>query len=54
LLDREVEVLFDEYVQDGLPYQEALLLANLDICERYGLAFYAGKAFQKLEEVFRP
>jgi len=28
-LDRDVEVLFDEYVQDGLPYQEALLLANL-------------------------
>lgn len=54
LLDQEVEVLFDEYVQDGLPYQEALIFANLDACVHYGLAFYAGKAFQKLKEVFRP
>lgn len=36
------------------PPVEAAFLANLDMCVRYGLAFYYGEFFGELEEVYRP
>jgi hypothetical protein len=54
-LEAEFDVLFDEYViEDGMSDQEAALVTNLDLCKRYGLAFYLGKSDGKLEVVYKP
>lgn len=38
----------------GATAKEGLVLANLAICQTYGLALYVGYAPGPLEEVFRP
>ena len=55
VLEAEFDVLFDEYViEDAMSDQEAALVTNLDLCKRYGLAFYLGKSDGKLEVVYKP
>lgn len=54
-LEAEFDALFDEYViDDAMSDQEAALVTNLDLCKRYGLAFYLGKSDEKLEVVYKP
>ena len=54
-LEAEFDALFDEYViEDAMSDQEAALVTNLDLCKRYGLAFYLGKSDGKLEVVYKP
>ena len=54
-LEAEFDALFDEYViEDGMSDQEAALVTDLDLCKRYGLAFYLGKSDGKLEVVYKP
>jgi len=44
----------NQYEQFGFLREEALICTNLDLCEKYGLAFYRGKAKNKLEVVYKP
>lgn len=55
VLEAEFDALFDGYViEDRMSDQEAALVTNLDLCKRYGLAFYLGKSDGKLEVVYKP
>jgi len=54
-LNDEMAQLYESYLEHpGLSSAEALFLANLEMCARYGLAFYYGEVFGALEEVYRP
>lgn len=46
--------LMNQYEQSRLSREEALICTNLDLCEKYGLAFYRGKTKNKLEVVYKP
>lgn len=50
----EFDELMNQYEQSGFSREEALICTNLDISEKYGLAFYRGKAKNKLEVVYKP
>lgn len=53
-IDEELDALYRGYVKEGLFLDEAAFQANLDLCARYGLAFYWGEIFGELWEVYRP
>jgi len=54
-LSDEMDQLYENYLEDpDINSVEAAFLANLDMCVRYGLAFYYGDILSELEEVYRP
>jgi hypothetical protein len=53
-LRRELDKLFIGYLAEEMFPDEAAFEANLDMCARYGLAFYWGEVFGELQEVYRP
>ena len=53
-VDEELDALYRGYAEEGLFFDEAAFQANLDICAKYGLAFYWGEIFDELQEVFGP
>lgn len=54
-LSDEMDELYASYLEDpDISSMEAILMANLDMCVRYGLAFYYGEILGELEEVYRP
>ncbi len=53
-LVEELEAIYQTGVQDRMSRQEALLVANLDLCAKYGLAFYWGRVPGELKGVYRP
>jgi len=53
-LQREHDDLHYDYLGRVLSVQRAVHYTNVDLCEAYGLAFYVGVTFHKLEEVYRP
>jgi len=53
-LIQELDALFIEYLAEEMFPDEAAFEANLDMCARYGLAFYWGEVFGELREVYRP
>jgi len=50
----EFDELMNQYEQFGFSREEALICTNLDISEKYGIAFYRGKIKNKLEVVYKP
>ena len=51
---QEFEQVLAEYMDNpAVSFSEAVYLANIELCRRYGLAFYRGKG-ESLKEVFRP
>jgi hypothetical protein len=50
----ELEALYRAGIRDKMSRQEALLVANLNLCAKYGLAFYWSRAFDVLKGVYRP
>ena len=50
----QVNNLYNSLLNRRLSSPDALWIANLQICKIYGLAFYAGKAKEKLEVIFQP
>lgn len=52
-VDEELDALYRGYSKEGLFLDEAAFLANLEICARYGLAFYWGEISDELQEVYR-
>jgi len=54
-LSDEMDELYVSYLEDpDISSVEAVFMANLDMCVRYGLAFYYGEILGELEEVYRP
>lgn len=53
-LRKELDNLYMGYLAEGMFPNEAAFEANLDVCARYGLAFYWGRVFDELREVYRP
>jgi len=53
-LRKELDNLYLGYLAEGMFPDEAAFEANLDVCARYGLAFYWGEVFDELKEVYRP
>jgi len=51
---RQMLAVEQEAMSQGATAKQALALANLAICQTYGLALYVGYAPGPLEEVFRP
>jgi len=55
---QEVWQIFDrayqDGLQDGLSPAKAVFNANLELCARYRFAFYRGRAFGRLQEVYQP
>lgn len=53
-LIQELDALVVDCLAEGMFPDEAAFEANLDMCARYGLAFYWGEVFGELQEVYRP
>ncbi len=54
-LEREFNALLDEHsMREDLSLEEAVLFTDLDLCRRYGLAFYQGGSDGELRVVYKP
>jgi len=52
-LEQESKAIWMAHMDRGTPFPEAIYQANLELCARYGLAFYRGQQ-GVLREVYRP
>ncbi len=53
-VEEEGDELIEQFINDDLPFDEAVLRASLELCARYGWALYAGTSDGVLEVLLRP
>jgi hypothetical protein len=53
VLKREFRQRLGRHADEGMSFPEAMYAANLDMCEKYGIALYRGRGGM-LREVYRP
>lgn len=53
-LKSEHAALHYYYLSQGMQDKQAVYYTNLDICQTYKIAFYAGGVFQPLWEIYQP